>query len=403
MKNILLITTIYPLPTKDNHGTAVCHFFAREWVKMGYNVQVIHYQAVYPRFFYWIARINQKRIAAKTGAVVYTHRDKDVSEYVMEGVSVIRIPLYKPIPHGRFSHKAIEESILTIIEKNKEKGVIPDVILGHFPNPQIEVLGLLKDFYPSAKTSIVMHGDIEMTKKVYGDRLPLLMEKIDMWGFRNSPDERRFKKEISNIKSPYICYSGIPAKYITLRNTHNFDGPLTKFLYVGEMIERKYPSLIIDALSSAYPNKNFSLTYIGDGRELSSINRKIDKNGIQQNVTILGKMVRDEIVKQYDEADCLIMISRGECYGLVYLEAMARGCIAIASRDEGFDGIIKNGENGFLCEAGNAKELASIIAKINSMSTSERQRISEKAIETAKWLTDENAAKMYINDVKERM
>lgn len=401
--NILLISTIYPLPTKDNHGTAVCHFFSREWTKMGYNVRVIHYQAVYPRFLYWVARINQKRIAAKTGAVVYTHRDKGVSEYVMDGVPVTRIPLYKPIPHGKFSSKAVKKSIQTIVEKNKDNGFVPDVILGHFPNPQIEVLGLLKDYYPQVKTSIVMHGDIEMTKKVYGKRLPQLMEKIDMWGFRNEPDERRFANEIKKIDAPYICYSGIPAKYITMRNIHSFDNPLKSFLYVGEMIERKYPSLIIDALCAAYPNKDFSLTYIGDGRELSSINRKIDKNDLRRNVTILGKMVRDEIVRQYDEADCLIMISRGECYGLVYLEAMARGCIAIASRDEGFDGIIKDGENGFLCEAGNAHELASIIAKINFMSTSERQKISGKAIETARWLTDENAAKMYINDVKERL
>lgn len=37
VQNILLISTIYPLP-EGNHGTAVCHFFAREWVKMGYGV-----------------------------------------------------------------------------------------------------------------------------------------------------------------------------------------------------------------------------------------------------------------------------------------------------------------------------------------------------------------------------
>ena len=42
------------------------------------------------------------------------------------------------------------------------------------------------------------------------------------------------------------------------------------------------------------------------------------------------------------------MISQGEAFGLVYLEAMARGCITIASRGEGFDGIIKDGINGFL-------------------------------------------------------
>ena len=95
------------------------------------------------------------------------------------------------------------------------------------------------------------------------------------------------------------------------------------------------------------------------------------------------------------------MISKGEAYGLVYLEAMARGCITIASRNEGMDGIIKDGINGFLCNAGDYVELASIIQRINSMSMEERMAISNHAIETAKWLTDENTAKMYIDNVVE--
>jgi glycosyltransferase involved in cell wall biosynthesis len=78
---------------------------------------------------------------------------------------------------------------------------------------------------------------------------------------------------------------------------------------------------------------------------------------------------------------------------------MARGCITIASRNEGMDGVIKDGVNGFLCKAGDYAELASIINRINSMTSEQRMEISIKAIETAKWLTDTKAAKMYIDDV----
>ena len=91
-----------------------------------------------------------------------------------------------------------------------------------------------------------------------------------------------------------------------------------------------------------------------------------------------------------------IMISRNETFGLVYLEAMARGCITIASRDEGFDGIIEDGTNGFLCKAGDVEELTTIIRKIKAMSHAARKRISEDAMTTAKELTDENVAKMYL-------
>ena len=99
------------------------------------------------------------------------------------------------------------------------------------------------------------------------------------------------------------------------------------------------------------------------------------------------------------QSDIFIMISKNETFGLVYLEAMATGCIPIASRDEGFDGIIRDGENGFLCEAGNVEELAKIIDKINLMSSNELQKISQKAIETAKRFTDKEVARRYIEDV----
>ena len=60
MKKILLISTIYPIPSKDNKGTAVCHFFAREWLKMGYEVRVVHIQAVYPEILYRLARLARR-------------------------------------------------------------------------------------------------------------------------------------------------------------------------------------------------------------------------------------------------------------------------------------------------------------------------------------------------------
>lgn len=400
--NILLLSTIYPLP-EGNKGTAVCHFFTREWVKTGHNVRVVHIQAVYPRFFYWIARLARKRIAAKTGAVVYTHRDDRIVKYKMDNVPISRMPVYKPIPHGAFSKKAIKHTALDIAMDNLENNFIPNVIIGHFPNPQIELLSLLKNEYPSAKTCIVMHGDTEIMQKVYGKRLPILMNDIDMWGFRCKTMIDDFEAVAGKIDNPFICYSGIPAKYITSKNIHHYNKSLHNFLYVGEMIERKYPERIIDALVKAYPSKDFELHYVGDGQQISVIKQKIDEYGLSDQVKLLGWIPRDKIIEEYDWADSLIMISRGEAYGLVYLEAMARGCLAIASKREGFDGIIVDGENGFLCEAGDEHELITIIQRINGMTSEKRLKVSNNAINKAKELTDEKAAELYLNDIESRI
>lgn len=399
--NILLISTIYPMPGPVNHGTKVCHFFAQDWMKMGHNVRVVHYQAVYPRPFYWAAKLMRNFLAAKTGAVIYTERDSKVLQYEMDGVQVTRIPLYKPIPHGKFSAKAVRRSIEEIIRQNNDVNFTPDVIVGHFVNPQYEVLSALKEYYKGVKTALVYHlpAEIQMAKDVYGKRYEHMLQNVDVLGFRNEPLMRDFKKVHDKEKPSFICYSGIPEHYITESNAHDFEGKLKEFIYVGEMIERKYPAQILDALKIAYPEGDFHINYVGAGQQISIIKDKIREYSFARQVTVLGRVSRDEIKIKYDSAQCMIMISKGEAYGLVYLEAMARGCITIASRDEGMDGVIKDGINGFLCKAGDYEELASIIKRINALSCEERIAISDKAIETAKWLTDANAAKMYIDDV----
>ena len=93
------------------------------------------------------------------------------------------------------------------------------------------------------------------------------------------------------------------------------------------------------------------------------------------------------------------MISSNESFGLVYIEAMAAGCITVASRNEGMDGIIVDGVNGFLCESNNEDELIEILRRINTLSLHDKIKISQNAVLTAKAYTDHKASKEYINNI----
>ena len=402
VKRILLISTIYPLPDARNKGTKVCHFFARDWVKIGYDVRAVHIQAIYPRLLYWVAKLNARRIAAKTGAVLYTERLGRCEFYEMDGVSVMRTPVFKLIPHGRFSPRSIRSAVKAIVGFCQTDGVVPDVVVGHFSNPQLEILSRLKKEFPGIGTALVMHinADTDVLSTVYGRRLPALMKDIDAWGFRCNSGLHYFEKKIDHVDKTFTCYSGLPAHFIVEENTRDFQEPLSRFLYVGTMIERKYPEKVLEALETVYPDRDYHLTYIGEGQQIELVKRMVTERGLGACVSMPGRIPREQTVAEYDKAECMVMISRDEAYGLVYLEAMARGCITIAARNEGFDGIIVDGENGFLCEAGNAAELAQIIRRINLMSPESRRLIAENAITTARNLTDEKAARMYIENVE---
>lgn len=112
-----------------------------------------------------------------------------------------------------------------------------------------------------------------------------------------------------------------------------------------------------------------------------------------------GFVSRDKVPSFVGKAQCFVMISEEETFGLVYLEAMSMGCLTIASRNEGMDGIIEDGVNGFLCKAGDEKELAKIIDKINNMSQNDIYQISQNAIATARKLTDSKVAEDYIDSI----
>ena len=54
-KQILVLTPIYPADDIPKGWTPVVHYFAREWVKQGYEVHVINYVANFPRLLYWFS------------------------------------------------------------------------------------------------------------------------------------------------------------------------------------------------------------------------------------------------------------------------------------------------------------------------------------------------------------
>ncbi len=395
MKNILILSTIYPAPDLK-YGTPVIQYFAKEWVKLGYKVKVVHHQVVYSTIFYLLAKLFRDKIASLTGAIVYTSKEKGDKTYIMDGVEVHRNPIFKRIPQGKFAKRIIRKQIEKIIKQNSDSVFVPDIIIGHFSNPQLEIVAALKSEY-SARTCIVMHDNGDSIKRIYKNRYHELMSKIDIWGFRSLQVKMEFENNFGEQKQNFYCYSGIPENYIVKTNNRKFEGNLLKFLYIGLLIKRKNPTTLINAIHSVYGQKSFKISYIGRGAEALNIRDLTKSLKLEDRVILEGFIPRDQILKKIDESDCMILISKGEAFGLVYLESMARGCITIGSRNEGIDGIIKHGINGFLCEAGNEKELAQIIRQINQLTPDERKQISDNAIATAKGLTDYKVALKYIN------
>lgn len=392
VKNILLISTIVNTP-RAYKGTSVCNYFAKEWCKLGHKVIVIYLHTNYPPVLYWIANLSINTIQSKTGAIIYSKPDFKHYKFCDAGVEIYQLPIFKYFPHGQYTRQSINNAVKSILDVLTSNNFVPDIISGHFPNPQIEIVSRLKIRYPESSTAIIMHGYNNQIHQIYKNNFQKLSDNIDVWGFRSEAIKTDFIKRYGSPHKNFICYSGIPEYFFDRVPDRFTNNHIRNFLYCGTLIKRKYPDKVLEALDLAFPSNNFTLTYIGIGGELSKL-KKLAKE--RNNIKFLGRIPRKDIIKELDKADCLIMISKSEAFGLVYLEAMARGCITIASRNEGMDGIIQNGVNGFLCEAGNALELSKILKGLNNLNTSS---ISQKAVETSSQFTDKKVAINYIENI----
>lgn len=392
-----MLTSIYP--SENNGGTPVCHYFARDWVKLGYNVIAIHLHPLFPIFYYWGAKLLKKRIEARTGNIVDTIRETDTKKFVKDGVKVYRLQIKKNMPHGNFLMKSLDNAKKEIRELLEAENFVPDFVCGHFPNPQIELINYLKCCFPNAVTAYISHGDdlrIDI-RNIYGECYDKVYKKsIDIFGYRSMPIQKEFECKYGPADRSFICYSGIPEEFISERR-HIFKGSINHFCYVGSLFELKKVDVTIRALTKSFPEKDFRFDIIGGGAEYSNLVHLVKTLGIEKQVKFYGKVQRTIAQKIMSEADCFIMVSSHEAFGLVYLEAMGKGLIPIGTKGQGIDGVIKDGLNGYLCPSDDDNELSNIINKIRSLDSNQRQQISDNAIETAESLTDMKAAQLYIN------
>lgn len=395
MKNILLLTPIYPADDIPGNTTPVVHYFAKEWVKLGYNVKVMHYPSNFPFVMRWGAKILHSYLEAKLNLAIRTNKLQS-REYFIDGVQVKRLPATKKKPHGRYSYKQIQYLVECTILWCNSQNFTPDIIVGHWVNPQTEIMLALKKHY-NVPTCLVMHDAGNDFTTIYKSEYREMLAEIDIVGYRSDAIKRKFEARFGEHSSWFYCYSGIPETFLKYDNgVRNFSKVKT-FAFVGMLIPRKYPTTIIKSLESSILKNDYTMTYIGEGNESINILNFINTQpNLAQRIKLTGRIPREEIKTHLSQTDIFVMISKNETFGLVYLEAMAAGCITIASRDEGFDGIIIDGYNGFLCEAGNEQELTSVINKIALMNPLDLVAISDNARKTALNMSDKLVAQEYI-------
>lgn len=120
-------------------------------------------------------------------------------------------------------------------------------------------------------------------------------------------------------------------------------------IQVGNLIPSKRFSVTMDAFAGYYKRyPDATLTLIGQGPERDRLEEQCKSLGISQAVRFLGKLPNDMVLEEMAKHRFFVMPSVREGFGIVYLEAMASGCITVGTAGEGISDFIRHGENGYL-------------------------------------------------------
>lgn len=398
MKKVLLVTNIYPNNDPSYGGTKVCHTFTTEWRKMGYDVRVVHIESLFPRPYYWAGRFLYKMIQARTGFVAYVHTPRKKIRYEVDGIPVLFVPIPKYRPHTSPSPTNMQKACSWVCEQLDQEDFVPDIITAHFVLPQLEMIHLLKQHYPSATTCLVLHAESHVIEDRYPGRYESLMASVDVWGFRSQAFMDDFNNRFGTHPREFLCLSGIPEKYLST-NRKTVSDQVSRFIFVGSLYELKNVDITIRALHQALGDTPYTFDIVGEGAENDRLHQLVDALGVNDKVIFHGRKSRDEAQKLIEKADCFVMVSSREAFGLVYVEAMAKGLMVVGTKGQGIDGVVKDGVNGFLCSAKDVDALAAVIKKMVSMPKAERQRMSDLSIETAQGLTDRKVAEAYLKGI----
>lgn len=385
---ILVITTFYPQPNRQDliQDTSVVHYFAKEWVKEGHCVDVVH---LYAHNFKKI--LNYKHL--KYGKFQKCQQLDGVNVHLMENQFFVK--------NARCYLKFQQRNIFNKINEyfdNNFKEYEPDIVLVHFPS---HFVGIIENLKFKCKKVAICHITDYKAIKDNADIKNKLIQTYDGFGARSFNIKKQIEK--NGIPIRFIANSGIDANLILSEEElkeklNKKDDEMLKILYAGSFIKRKNVDKIIQALGNIKNQIKFEFTIIGDGRRKQKLVKIAKKNNIINNCSFLGKKSRNEVIEYMKSTDLFVMVSEKETLGLTYLEAMSQGCLVIGSRNEGIDGIIIDKKNGFLVDSNNCNELSQKIIEINLLNYNKREEIVKNAISTINKLSSEEVAKQYLLD-----
>jgi glycosyltransferase involved in cell wall biosynthesis len=176
-------------------------------------------------------------------------------------------------------------------------------------------------------------------------------------------------------------------------------------LFAGRMIAEKQATLGVAAIALAVERvPELRGEFLGDGPERAPLQEAIAEHGLQERVTAPGFAETQTVEREMRRAMCMLLPSRREGYGLVVVEAAARGTpsVVVAGEDNAATELIEDGVNGAIAPRSDPQAIAEAIVRVHEGGAMMRQTTAAWYRRNAELLSLESSLREVLAGYEER-
>lgn len=358
---ILFVTDLYPISPSEKNTAKTLHNFVTEWIRSGNEIDVIKPNFIFNSFI-------RRKPFYKSGFYKY------------DGVKIFNVNFHTPF-------------LFDVEKKLPKEFVIQDYdyIVAHMPSGIIFADKLAQKYSKPLVCGLHNSDMTVLTSPLYTiyfkQKLKRALLNSKKIACRSWMLEKRITEKFPEFESKtFVAPSGVS---IPSELTANYNVPKT-ILTCANLISRKNIDKLVLAMKD-FPD--YKLSIVGDGVELKKLKNLAKTMG---NIDFLGCLPQNEVFNEMKASDIFILPSVGETFGMVYLEAMACGCITVCTDNDGVAGLIRDGENGFLTVP-DADGISKVIDRIKNHKSLEE--IRKNAYDAVSKLAPGACAQNYLDQI----
>lgn len=164
----------------------------------------------------------------------------------------------------------------------------------------------------------------------------------------------------------------------TIREKYGISSTDFLFLFVGRLIDLKdIPNLIRSFELVGQRLENAKLLIVGDGDMREPMEKMASESAVSSRIIFVGKQT--ETWNYYNAADCFVLSSEYEGFGMVLVEAMACGLPVVATNAGGCLEVV--GDKRYVAEPKDSAQLSEIMLSVATMDAEALARLKGSNLE----------------------